>query len=356
LGKHLHRYFFNAAKICSLLLAATTVGTVPPKAEEYREEWRDFLKCTSQCTDRKRPSGFPALDRPKDVGRDKEGVVEMIYTVAADGSTKDIRLVTLYGPKSYGDNAMKLMTHAHHEPATENGHPIDFYGFDTINTYQRFPHPNVRVKDYMAAMDLTKAGNQDAALEDFDRIVFSDDADLRTRFMAAYQEASLFRDRNDLDQALYYIRIATHSEGRLLSKNAISTALHIKLLIAAASGQYAEALVTYDILKKYQVASPEDSKLATDLESRVAGAEPIQVRGWVHDNSLGGAWQHQLFRRKFEFYKINGKLDHFELYCDGHELKSAINETSAWIIPSNWSNCNIFVLGDNGTTFQFYEQ
>ena len=352
-GPTLRRSLLNLSKIAMTLSVLVAAASGSVKAEE-QEQPREFLKCISQCSDRRPPTGFPAMKRPSGPGHTREGLVDMMYTVAADGSTKDLRLVSVYGPEVYAETAMKEMANTHHVPATEGGQPIDFHGFETVNTYYR---QGERIPpEYSKGLDLIEAGHEDAALEVFDGIATSSDASLRGRFMAAYQAATVYLEKNDLDQSLYYARIATMSEGRLLLKEAISKALHVKLLAAAQSGQYADALGTYDLIKKYQIATSQDTKLAGELEARIADTKPVEVRGWVHDDSLGGAWRHELFRRKFEFYKINGKLDHFELYCNGRELRSAIEETSAWVIPPSWSQCEIFVFGDAGATFQFYEQ
>lgn len=281
--------------------------------------------------------------------------MSMFYDVAADGQVSNIRIETQFGPQEFAENSVKAMTSMRFEPATENGKPIDYHGTGVSQTYEKSSR-RIVLTDYLAALSLETAGNQGAALTALDKVLLSTDGNIYSHFMAAYSEAIIYSKMKDFDRALYYIRIAIMDDGRFLASDTFLQALHLQFAAATASGQHAEALRVYETLKKANAPTGEETKIAATLETNVSGTNPVGVRGWIHDDAFGGAWRHELFRRKFEFFKINGKLDHFELYCDGRSMTSAINETSAWIVPPSWNDCTIYVLGDSNTTFQFFEQ
>jgi hypothetical protein len=346
----------NSAKlrICLAILAAV-VATISSNALAGKE--RKFLTCESQCAKRVPPHGsyFPHLpaNRTSDAS---SAFVAIMYSVAADGETENVRIMTQYGPPEFSENSIKEISRRHFQPATEGGRPIAFHGMITTNFFNRASNIRSNPPEYSSAMALADSGKPDEALKLLETNRLYANRNISYYFMDAFAEAAIYWEEKDFTRALYYARIANLAEGGFLTGDAYGRAIHLEFLAAAASGQYAEALTVYDQLDDKKATTPEESKLAADLESRIADGKPVQVRGWIHDSSLGGAWSHELFRRKFEFYSIKGKLDHFELMCDGRKMTSAINESTAWVVPASWSICTIYVLGDTDTTFEFYEQ
>jgi TonB family protein len=350
---------FKAFAICLLLLVANST-----EAQE-EESKNDYLRCTSHCTDRVPPVGHPERGSWLPVGAmalGNDALVHLLLNVTADGHASDVKIERLYGRPVFGQSAIDSAKATQFQPATENGKPVDYHGLSITMLYlgalPQYAIPIPLSIAYSDAIDLAKDGKVDAAIKAFDEILNAPQANLYGRCMAAYAEAKLYWEKKDIDNALYFVRIANMQHDRFLPDNVAFKALHLEFAFAAASGQYVEALNAFDELKKNdQIESGgAEARSADDMKKAIAATTPVTVRGWVHDGTFSGSWRHQLFRRIFEFHDIKGKLDHFELLCDGHSVTSVISETAAWTVPKDWSKCNLYVLGEAGTTFQFYEQ
>lgn len=352
---------FKTFATCLLLLAALSGSA---KAQED-ESTNDFLRCTSHCPDRVPPVGHPERASWVPVGAmalGNDALVQLLLNVSADGHASDVKIERLYGRPSFGQSAIDSAKATQFQPATENGKPVDYYGLSITMLYvgalPQYAIPIPLSVAYSDAIDLAKDGKVDAAIKAFDKILNAPQANLYGRCMAAYAEAKLYWEKKDIDSALYFVRIANMQRDRFLPSDVAYKALHLQFAFAAASGQYVEALNAFDELKKSdQIESGgAEARSADDMKKTIAATTPVTVRGWVHDGAYSGSWRHQLFRRIFEFHDIKGKLDHFELLCDGHSVTSVISDTAAWTVPKDWSKCNLYVLGEAGTTFQFYEQ
>ena len=66
-------------------------------------------------------------------------------------------------------------------------------------------------------------------------------------------------------------------------------------------------------------------------------------------------WQYRLVRNNFSFDQIDGQLHKLDIRCNNKRHVYTINDQSTWKIPKSWQKCQLFVYGDNNTTFKLIE-
>jgi hypothetical protein len=161
----------------------------------------------------------------------------------------------------------------------------------------------------------------------------------------------------DYDTALERIREATFSDAKRLDPKVQEYAIRMRITFAAHAGQYEDALAWFAILKSRVTITADDTaqKLIDKIAARLADPTPLRVAGKIPENEHHTAWQTYLLRRAFAFGNIEGKVDRFQLRCDQQMIASAVNETSQWTVPDNWSDCALDVYGAPGATFQLLE-
>jgi len=357
--------YLSSIPLGSCVLAAI-LTPVPAFSQEEVPEYK-ILSCAPQCSNWTEPE---LLSRPKAIyptryrapgSTPTDALVDTSFTVTADGRTKDIKVISLVGPETFARSAIHAVEQSTYRPAVENGEPVEQKG---RRVRFRFFIKGVRgvstevSNAYTSAINLERDGKTSDAIAILNRIVMTPEMNFYGRCSIANALAIMYSKLNDTDHALYFNRLATLDGGKYLAPSTRDEAMRRQIELETASHQYADALQTFDLLRKIETISDDDpaGQLARKAREGVAASGPIYVRGWIRDSSMIGAWQHQLFRHSFAFKDATGKLDHFELSCDRHEISSTVVEGTVWAIPNDWGQCHLYVLGAAESTFQLVEK
>lgn len=126
--------------------------------------------------------------------------------------------------------------------------------------------------------------------------------------------------------------------------------------------QYAAANRTLGQLRR-ETGSKADleaiSALVADLESRLAGTDPIAARATIYSPG-GGAdgqplWTYIPARRTFSFDALSGTVERFEVRCERDRLEGPVEAGRTWSLPEGTSDCRVLVFGEVGASFDFVE-
>ena len=60
-------------------------------------------------------------------------------------------------------------------------------------------------------------------------------------------------------------------------------------------------------------------------------------------------------RRTFSFAALNGNVERFEVRCERERLEGLIEADKTWSLPASAKNCQVFVFGEDGASFEFVE-
>ncbi len=289
-----------------------------------------------------------------------EALVDIDYTIAADGSVKDAVVEQLLGPQDFADNALRAVNGRRYQPATEGDKPVE----ENHRVRFMFSIPSAAqggraamVNAYRKAVELADAGKRDEAIATLREVSARPQLNFYERTMAGYALAVLEAQAGDNFAARDAVRIATIGRGKFLDRKTTVDALRLRIRLEAATGEFAESFAWFDILKASTSVADDDpeAKMIAKLHEAIAAPPPLAMPARVPDAGGPAFWQHTLLRRGFEFHDITGKLDSFELRCQRHGIRSAVSDKANWTIPASWTGCFINVAGTPGTRFNFVE-
>ena len=287
-----------------------------------------------------------------------EALVDVDYTIAADGTVKDAAVESAVGPPEFADNTLRAVSARRYQPAMEGGQPVE------ENHRVRFVfHAQIRaegarpsiVSAYQAAVQQSRDNKTPQAIAALRDIVDRTQVNFYERTMAAYALAMLYAQNGDYLTGREMIRIATIGEGQYLEDGTTADAIRLRIRLEALTGEFSEAFAWIGILRQIGADDARESKVADTLRGLIAGPDPLTVEARIPAGGMPVFWQHTLLRRAFEFQAVEGKLDSFELRCRRHGMRSAVSDKSDWTIPASWSGCFINVTGTPGTKFTFVE-
>jgi TonB family protein len=96
-----------------------------------------------------------------------------------------------------------------------------------------------------------------------------------------------------------------------------------------------------------------------ELERKLASDAPISAQATLFNpcNSEQGRplWAYVPARRTFSFAALNGNVERFEVRCERERLEGPIAAEKTWSLPEGASNCQVFVFGEDGASFEFVE-
>ncbi len=291
--------------------------------------------------------------------------MQVRFTIAKDGSVKNIGIERLVGPTDFQDSVIDAVKQWTFRPATENGAPVESNQrrqfFFRIQNPEEGARPEV-FDAYRKAMNLFDDKKIDEAAVVLQAILAKPDLDFYERGMASLALANVYASEQKLPEALYLIRDATIDNGKILAKNSQEVALRMRVRLEAANSNIAEALAWFDILKTHTNIPNDDpdAKFVANLHAIIDSQKPLAFAAMTPSATSvqqtgDDTWQHTLLKRSLGFADIQGHLAAFQLRCNSHGIESAVSDTARWTIPKSWTDCEIYVDGPPGTKFNFLE-
>lgn len=303
------------------------------------------------------PIEQPQPDAPTNqFGWPLEGWVKVRYTVLADGTTTDIRVIEAMPPTLQTKSAVAAVGRWKFEPAKAGGQPVDWHNNDAVIVFDHadvplepnpmFSQPYLEIVELIKKQDYTKAQRQNQALQT--RVLRLADIGF-VQSQAAVIHVAL---KNPHDAYEAVLR-ATDPRVPTLEGQALIDALRYRFGLAIELGRYADALETRDRLAALD-ALAEDDPTAAHVETISQALESdagIVVKGRVEKDP----WQYVPLRRTFTFADIEGQVQSIELECDRRKAVLEYAPDAEWSIPQSWGACTMFVNARRNTTFSLIE-
>jgi hypothetical protein len=320
--------------------------------------------------------GLPSVDVYEEVPK-REGIVDVRFTVKADGSVADVELLGGFYDDEFRQLALDgIASTSFHAPmAGETA--IDWPAY-TMRVVQRAPimpamSPEL-VPEIQRVVELLTARNFAEA-----ETLVTDLLATRAQTLFDYailqdQLASIYLGTERPHEALVALRNATQSstavspqsrpdsrlsiqeerypEEYLLPELYVS-ALEKKFLVAAALNQTGEALNTAAAIDARGEPGSATTTQADAIRAKLAGEEPIgsQIRlvngNWIFETST---------RRVFGVTGVQGQVDYVDIACeDSRRRRMAFTNDSEFGLPASWQNCKLEFHGADGAQFLLYE-
>ena len=126
--------------------------------------------------------------------------------------------------------------------------------------------------------------------------------------------------------------------------------------------QYAGALRTLNRLRdepgsEKELAERTDT--VAELERMLSADEPLRASAILYSScdseNSQSLWAYVPARPTFSFAALSGNVERFEVRCEHSRLRGLIEVDKTWSLPEKASNCQVFVFGEDGASFQFIE-
>ncbi|MEY4641166.1 MAG: hypothetical protein RLZZ227_1160 [Pseudomonadota bacterium] len=320
-------------------------------------------------------SGADVYEEPPE----REGIVDVEFTVKADGSVADVELVGGFYDEEFKQAALDGIATTTFDPPKAGDTPVDWphYSMRIVLRAPILPAmtpelvPEIQqvidlltAKNYAEAETLAKDLLANRAQTLFDYAVLQD------------QLASVYAGMERPFEALVALRNATQGskavppQSQPNSRLAIQEerypdeyllpdlylkALERKFLVAASLNQTGEALNTFALLEARKGLAA-DSSIRTQAEAiraKLASEEPIgaQIR------LVNGSWTYETStRRVFGFTGLQGQVDSVDIACkDSRRRRMTFTNDSEFGLPASWQDCKLEFHGADGAQFLLYE-
>jgi TonB family protein len=325
----------------TLLLATMTLevaigqtGVVPPK-----------------LTNRVEP---PAITNP--FGLPMEGWIVVRYSVLADGSVSQLRVVDRMPPRLPDGEVLAAVEQWVFEPATDGGNPIDWHNNETVVIIDSETVPEMAgplfTQGYIAVDELmTEAEPKKAAARS--EQMLAQTQRLAEISLGQTQAARVHMALEDTHAAYESILRATDARATTLSGDQLKVALQYRFLIELALGRVVEALATYDRVETLGLDATTEqlTARAETIRQALTGEGAIAIRARVGQSP----WRHAPSRRTFAIADLDGNIRDIDVECDRRKTSLEYMEDVEWSLPQSWGNCEIFIDARRDTTFTLYE-
>jgi hypothetical protein len=330
-------------------------------------------------------------------GMPLEGWVVARYTVLADGTTSDVRVIDKM-PPTLSANAVEDAIEAwRFAPATNDGMPVAWYNneaailFDTptmparqgdgpppgqqqsgrrpaISTGRSLP-PGPRtgtptapgeprpafVAGYREVEDMLAAGELKDALERSDELVNREASRVSEISVGLVQNARVHFAAGDLHEAYAAITRVTNPDLPVLDATTeLPVALQYRNTIELRLGNVVAALETF---RRRQAAGPVPASdvMAANVETIEESLQSTEIAIGVKGKILDETWSHMPQRRTFAIGDVDGDLRTLRFECDLRAGELEFSDQSEYTLPENFGDCLVTLEGRRGAEFTFYE-
>jgi len=333
-------------------------------------------------------------------GMPLEGWVIARYTVLADGTTSDVRVIEkMPASLSAGtvEDAIKSWRFA---PATSDGVPIAWYNNAAAILFNP-PTPPAQQSDapppaqgtqgqsgrrpaistgrsldagsrggsptepgqprpafvagYREVEDLLSAGELEDALERSDELVNREASRVSEISVGLVQNTRAHVAAGDLHEAYAAITRVTNPDLPVLDPTTeLPVALQYRNTIELRLGNMVAALETY---RRRQAAGPvpESDVMASNAEAIEESLQSTDIAIGVQGKILDAAWSHTPMRRTFAIGDVEGELRALRFECDRRTGELEFSDQSEYTLPENFGDCLVTLEGRRGAEFTFYE-
>lgn len=286
-----------------------------------------------------------------------EGWVKVHYSVLANGTTSDVRVVDVVPPQLDTDDVVSAVEEWKFTPATIGGEAVDWHNNESMVVFDAesvpFEPSPLFAQAYADVTQLIEQEDFEGAIEANESLLENQTMRLNEIGLAEIQAAILLAATSNLHDAYEAVLRSTDPEVVTLQGPQLAVALRQRFNMELQLGRFASSLETYDRLAAIEVLSDQDDvKVRADKvrEALQAGAA-ITVKGRV-----GGApWSYAPTNRTFSFTGVEGSIRNLQLECNRRKTELEFSEDVEWSIPQSWGDCMLFVDGRRDTSFTLVE-
>lgn len=297
----------------------------------------------------------------------REGWVVLSYVVTVDGEIEEAMIEDSSGGEDFELAALRMLEMWEYKPALLNGVAIDqsmtnyrvvFQMEDSSSgAGRKFRRAYREIQELISAQKLEEADLLLSDLQFTEKQNLYEDAWLwwlKYQYLKAAGEDRTFELLDSLRKAIGYEEVYLPADIFVFASQEL-------YVLQAKELDFGGAIRTYERLKntsKVKRSEFYDQVLSglepsyEDMQDVIAGDKTLSLGARV---GVNGYWVHHLLRRTFSLGDISGDLELIDIRCSRRYRKYSISESTRWTIPASWGSCGVYVKGEEGSTFRFYE-
>ena len=300
----------------------------------------------------------------REAKRGNEGWTQVSFVVGTDGKPYDVSVINSSGSRYFDRASIDAVKQWQYSPASVNGQPIEQCKTNVQLDY-RLSGSGVSKKFYLRlkrALEHLKAGDETLIAESIGELEQLGARKMADTAWLSYVKANYYNLTGDSDKELFYLRRTipyTHknSKNSILPEQTALYSLQQLFILQAKKSLYQDALQTF---RKLQQFESKEALLAINklapynerIEQAIAGDKIISVAAHIGSSEQ---WDHNLSRSRFSISEIQGNLRKLDVRCANKRHIYTVNDSTEWIIPASWGQCQLLVNGDKGSQFKLIE-
>jgi tetratricopeptide (TPR) repeat protein len=302
----------------------------------------------------------PIPESPKtQFGTAMEGWVKVRYSVLANGTTANVRVVDFMPPRLDTRATVAAVEKWTFQPAAADAQSSEWHNEESTIVFDDAALPlepsPMFTQGYVAARELLSQNDFEKARDAANQRLLMFASRLNEIGLAETQLALASIGLSDYHSAYAAILRATDPTVVTLTDDELRRALEARFEIELQLGRAADARTTYN---RYRPLLPADGSTADALNARaqlldkaLQGDAAIAVKGRVDRE----AWAHVPSRRTFTIAAVEGEVREIQVECDRRKTVLPYQAEVDWTLPPGWGECTLFVEAKRDTTFTLYE-
>lgn len=298
---------------------------------------------------------------PIDAARNnREGWATFSFIIEKDGSVSNVITKETSGSEDITLAAKKAIMQWQYQPALENGEPIQ----QCANSVKL----NFRMNKKNGASGVTRRfrhlyGKTQAALaeKDYEQVkeLLGKFSKLKAMHLSENNYLQLISAQyaseiGDPALQLSHLNKAAFNFDRDDSEQIISI-LKQKLILEVKLNHLKSAYATFARLQYVAADEPYLADYQAMIEyvnAYINSDKDLVIHADIRSEQY---WHYALIRNEFTLTNITGKLTKMDIRCANKRHLYSIESDNTWKIPDTWQQCNLYIYGDNNSTFNLVE-
>lgn len=298
----------------------------------------------------------------------REGWVLLSFVVSPQGKVEEAMIEDSSGNEGFERAAIRAVKAWQYEPAKMNGKPVEQ---SMVHTRIQFQMDNKStgasrkfVKTFDEVQALIKAGDLAAADQMMTDLQYSERLNLYEDawfwwLKFVYLDATGNAEADELAETL---QKAIGYEEDYLPPDVFLSAAQRLYVIDVKDHDYSRARSAFERLRDSKAARKSDhyqevvdalTPSFEQIEKLIDGDQILKIGGRI---GAHGYWVHDLLKRSFSLAAIEGRVEAVDIRCEkGTSRFYKVSEDNVWNVPESWGRCGVYIKGETGTAFDFYE-
>lgn len=309
------------------------------------------------------PPRYPARAAEKGI----EGWVLVSFVIKIDGSVGEVSVIDSQPSGVFEKAAVRSVNQWTYRPATQKGIPVTQSNTQVVLTFELEDRQRGATRGFVRNFKSAQTALAEMDIEKAKQIIEEiEKQGTKSHYEHAYfniLKANYNIKTKEYQRAVQFLRKATIGGGPHIEKKRRIIYMRTLFELEAYVRDYWAALQTYHKIIELKPLRSDDPihEPARKVKAILDGDSPLPKSGTLKNRcpKCKGSqpmWVHNLYRRKFYIDQIEGSISAFKLYCDYHWADIEFNPELSYSVSGKWGQCDIYVYGEDGTTFRLVEQ